>query len=71
MVEVKWKDFKAPFYEKYFPDHVRHRFDPEFQILQQGNMMVSEYEAAFAHLERFALVFDSEERRVKRFFEGH
>lgn len=33
-------------------------------------MTVSEYEAAFAHLERFAQVFDSEEQQVKRFLEG-
>ena len=34
MVEIKWKDFKVAFYEKYFPDHVRDRFDREFWSLQ-------------------------------------
>ena len=32
-------------------------------------MIVSEYEAAFAHLERFAQVFNTEERQAKRFLE--
>ena len=69
-IEIKWKDFEAVFYKKYFPDHVRDRFDREFQSLQQDTMTVSEYEAAFAQLEHFAQVFNSEERRVKRFLEG-
>ena len=63
-VEVNWKDFEVAFYEKYFPDHVWDRFDQEFQSMQGGNMTVSKYEAAFAHLECFTQVFDSEEQRA-------
>ena len=33
-IEIKWKDFEAVFYDKYFPDHVRDRFDREFWSLQ-------------------------------------
>lgn len=50
-VSIQWKDFEVAFYEKYFPGHVRNRFDREFWNLQQGSMTVSEYEAAFARLE--------------------
>ena len=70
MVEIKWKDFETTFHEKYLPDHVRDRFDREFRSLQQVNMTVAEYEAKFARLERLAQVFDTEERRMKRFLEG-
>ena len=33
-------------------------------------MIVAEYEATFASLERFAQAFDSEERRANKFLEG-
>ena len=33
-VDIKWKDFEAAFHEKYFPSHVRSRFDREFWSLQ-------------------------------------
>ena len=69
-VKIKWKDFEAAFYNKYFSNHVQDRFNREFWSLQQANMTVSEYEAAFACLERFAQVFDSKEQRAKRFLEG-
>ena len=53
-VDIKWKDFEVAFHEKYFPSHVRSRFDQEFRSLQQGRMTMAEYEASFARLERFA-----------------
>ena len=32
-VKIKWKDFEAVFYEKYFLDHVQDIFDREFWTL--------------------------------------
>ena len=66
-----WEMFKATFYEKYFPTSVRRQKEREFIKLEQGNMTVSQYEAEFARLERFAptLVAD-EDSKAWRFEEG-
>uniref|UniRef100_A0A2N9IJJ1 CCHC-type domain-containing protein n=1 Tax=Fagus sylvatica TaxID=28930 RepID=A0A2N9IJJ1_FAGSY len=62
---------KASFYEKYFPTSVRRQKEREFIKLEQGNMTVSQYEAEFARLARFAptLVAD-EDSKARRFEEG-
>jgi hypothetical protein len=49
-----WEMFKAAFYEKYFPTSVRRQKEREFIKLEKGNMTVSQYEAEFARLARFA-----------------
>jgi hypothetical protein len=66
-----WEMFKAAFYEKYFPTSVRLQKEREFIKLEQGNMTVSQYEAEFARLARFAptLVAD-EDSKARRFEEG-
>lgn len=68
IVSIQWKDFEVAFYEKYFPNHVRDRFDRDFWDLEQGSMIVGEYEATC--LEQFTQTFDSDEQRAKRFLEG-
>ena len=49
-----WDDFEKLFLEKYFPDTVREQLDVEFQLLEQGSMTATEYEAKFDELSRFA-----------------
>jgi hypothetical protein len=66
-----WEMFKAAFYEKYFPTSVRRQKEREFIKLEQGNMTVSQYEAEFARLARFAPTLVAEEdSKARRFEEG-
>uniref|UniRef100_A0A2N9FT08 Reverse transcriptase n=1 Tax=Fagus sylvatica TaxID=28930 RepID=A0A2N9FT08_FAGSY len=59
------------FYEKYFPTSVRRQKEREFIKLEQGNMTVSQYEAEFARLARFAPTLVAEEdSKARRFEEG-
>uniref|UniRef100_A0A2N9F3X1 Retrotransposon gag domain-containing protein n=1 Tax=Fagus sylvatica TaxID=28930 RepID=A0A2N9F3X1_FAGSY len=69
--QCTWETFKAAFYEKYFPKSVRFQKENEFIKLQQGSMTVSQYEAEFAKLAKFApaLVADKE-NKVLSFHDG-
>lgn len=51
--QLSWGYFINAFYDKYFSRAVRIRKATEFDALQQGNMSVDEYEAAFSALIRF------------------
>ncbi|XP_058107085.1 uncharacterized protein LOC131250789 [Magnolia sinica] len=69
--EWTWEDFVERFDRKFFPEHVRHQLELEFQTLVQGNMTVSQYEARFIALSRFATYFvDDEGRKAHRFQNG-
>ena len=51
---IGWNDFLVIFYEKYFPETVQDQKAADFMSLVQGNMTVSQYEANFTELSRFA-----------------
>ncbi|XP_028075781.1 uncharacterized protein LOC114278013 [Camellia sinensis] len=63
--------FLEIFYEKYFPQCVRVRKVPEFMELKQGNKSVTEYEAQFTELARFAPhMVDTDYKKASQFEGG-
>ncbi|XP_058070924.1 uncharacterized protein LOC131219959 [Magnolia sinica] len=69
--EWTWEDFVDRFDRKFFPEHVRQQRALEFEILVQGDMTVSQYEARFVALSRFATyLVDDEGRKARRFENG-
>ena len=70
-IEMSWEEFKEFFYEKYFPESIRHMKEVEFIKLEQKDLTVAQYEAKFAELSRFAPhLVDNEERRTRIFLRG-
>ncbi|XP_058111232.1 uncharacterized protein LOC131254259 [Magnolia sinica] len=66
-----WKDFMDWFNQKFFPEHVQQQRALEFETLVQGDMTVSQYEARFVTLSRFATyLVDDERRKARRFVNG-
>ncbi|XP_058198446.1 uncharacterized protein LOC131313966 [Rhododendron vialii] len=66
--DLTWAEFEALFEEQYFPKTSRENLREQFEKLEQGNMIVSEYVQKFQSLSRFApeLVV-TEERKCRRF----
>ena len=63
-----WAMFRDAFYEKYFPKSVQQQKEREFTQLEQWNKSVTEYEAEFARLAKFApTLVATEASRVRRF----
>ena len=70
-LEMTWTEFQELFNEKYFPESIRHMKEVEFIKLEQGNLSVSQYEAKFAELSRFAPhLVDNEARMTRMFLRG-
>ncbi|XP_058076352.1 uncharacterized protein LOC131224931 [Magnolia sinica] len=66
-----WEEFVVCFDQKFFPKHIREQRALEFETLVQGEMMVSQYEARFIVLSRFAsYIIDDEKRKARRFVSG-
>ncbi|KAL2466014.1 Retrotrans gag domain-containing protein [Abeliophyllum distichum] len=66
-----WKMFTEAFNNKYFPKSLRQHKEREFIKLEQGSRIVTEYEAEFARLAKFAPdLVATEERRARRFEKG-
>ncbi|XP_028127115.1 uncharacterized protein LOC114323654 [Camellia sinensis] len=65
-----WAHFLEIFYEKYFPQCVRDRKAAEFMELKQGNKSITEYEAQFTELARFAPHMVNTDYKKVRQFEG-
>ncbi|KAF6164453.1 hypothetical protein GIB67_025279 [Kingdonia uniflora] len=64
-------EFKVKFFERYFSQSFRHQMTTEFYQLTQDKMAVSQYEARFTELSRYApAVVADEESRVVKFIEG-
>ncbi|MGV7959483.1 hypothetical protein PJP14_29725, partial [Mycobacterium kansasii] len=61
--EWTWEDFIDRFDRKFFPEHVRQQRALEFETLVQGDMTVSQYEARFVALSRFATYLVDDEGR--------
>jgi len=70
-LKMSWEKFQELFNDKYFPESIRHMKEVEFIKLEQNNMTVSQYEAKFAELFRFAShLVDNEERMTRMFLRG-
>ena len=68
---MSWVEFQGLFNDKYFPESLRHMKEVEFIKLEQNNMTVSQYEAKFAELSRFAPhLVDNEARMTRMFLRG-
>ena len=68
---ISWDQFVAIFENHYFPESVRDQLRMQFELLQQGNMSVSQYAIKFQSLSRFALeLVTSEDRKCRRFEKG-
>ncbi|XP_028112575.1 uncharacterized protein LOC114310688 [Camellia sinensis] len=65
-----WAQFNTIFYDKYFLQCFRDRKVSEFQELKQGRMSVSDYEAKFTELARFAPHMVNTDYKKARKFEG-
>ncbi|XP_058189892.1 uncharacterized protein LOC131307415 isoform X1 [Rhododendron vialii] len=68
---LTWQEFRDLFIDKYFPLIFRHALENDFLQLVQRGITVTEYEAEFSELARYAheLVPD-EETRIRRFLRG-
>ena len=50
---ITWKRLREAFHRKYFLDNVRRQKVGEFNRLEQGDMIVAQYEARFTELSHF------------------
>ncbi|XP_058103484.1 uncharacterized protein LOC131247055 [Magnolia sinica] len=66
-----WERFQTKFNEKYFPESFHDEKVSQFFKLEQGNMMVAQYEAYFAEISRYVPTIVNEERvRLRKFRDG-
>ena len=68
---MTWINFEKIFYGQYFPQTVRNAKLKEFVELTQGDLTVTQYEAKFTQLSRYApLLVANEEDKTNRFADG-
>ena len=68
---LTWERFWVAFYDQYFPRSIRIQKEQEFIYLKQKGMSVTEYEAKFTELAKFApRLVDGEQERVHKFEMG-
>ena len=68
---MSWEQFTEIFLERFVPYSLRDRRRDEFDRLEQGSMTVSEYEARFHELSRYAMAsIPSEFERIRRLVKG-
>ena len=68
---IVWSQFREAFYKKYFPSSVRRQKVGEFVRLEQGNLIVAQYEAKFTELSCLALqLIAIEEEKTVKFRDG-
>lgn len=68
---VTWPEFLKAFNEKYFPMVLRNKKMTEFLQIKQGDLSVSQYEAKFAELYRYAShLFTTDEQKAMHFEHG-
>ena len=68
---LSWTQFTQVFLSKFVPRSEREHKRDEFEGLQQGGMLVAEYEGRFHALVRHALmILPTEAERVRRFVKG-
>ncbi|XP_070041097.1 uncharacterized protein [Nicotiana tomentosiformis] len=62
--------FSRLFLEKFLPITLREDYGRQFEHLQQGNMIVTQYESRFVDLVRHALILlPTERKRLRRFID--
>ena len=65
---IVWSQFREAFYKKYFTDSIRRQKVGEFVRLEHENLTVTQYEAKFTELSRFApLLIATEEEKTLKF----
>uniref|UniRef100_A0A2N9IMJ0 RNA-directed DNA polymerase n=1 Tax=Fagus sylvatica TaxID=28930 RepID=A0A2N9IMJ0_FAGSY len=69
--QITWEVFLETFYEHYFPVSTREQLESEFLRFTQGNKTVTQYEARFTELVRYAphIAVDGPSK-CRRFLEG-
>jgi hypothetical protein len=69
--QITWEVFLETFYEHYFPASTREQLESEFLRFTQGNKTVTQYEARFTELVRYAphIAVDGPSK-CRRFLEG-
>ncbi|XP_070041360.1 uncharacterized protein [Nicotiana tomentosiformis] len=68
---LTWDQFTRLFLERYIPPSSREELRGQFEQLQQGQMSVTDYEARFSELSRYALmILPTDAERVQRFIAG-
>ncbi|XP_070025058.1 uncharacterized protein [Nicotiana sylvestris] len=68
---LTWEQFAVLFLEKFLLVTQREAFRRQFDRLQQGSMMVTQYETRFIDLARHSLIIlPTERERVRRFIDG-
>ncbi|KAH7843748.1 hypothetical protein Vadar_020347 [Vaccinium darrowii] len=68
---ITWARFEKAFDEQYFPESYKYEKENEFTDLRQGRMSVTEYEAKFTELSRYAAqLIPDEAARCRRFQRG-
>ncbi|XP_070005397.1 uncharacterized protein [Nicotiana sylvestris] len=68
---LTWQEFSTLFLEKWIPKSQREEQRRQFEWLRQGDMTVSQYEASFSELARYASwIVPTDRERIKRFVDG-
>ncbi|XP_070057282.1 uncharacterized protein [Nicotiana tomentosiformis] len=68
---MTWSQFTQLFLDRYFPHSEREELQYQFVQLEQGQMLVTDYEARFSELSRHALmILPTDAERVQRFVMG-
>ncbi|XP_070047427.1 uncharacterized protein [Nicotiana tomentosiformis] len=68
---LTWEQFSQLFLEKFLPITLKEDCRKKFEHLQQGSMIVTQYESRFVDFARPALLLlPTEGERVRRFIEG-
>ncbi|TYK07894.1 ty3-gypsy retrotransposon protein [Cucumis melo var. makuwa] len=71
MGQITWQQFKESFYVKFFSASLRDAKRQEFLNLEQGDMIVEQYDVEFDMLSRFALeMIATEAARADKFVRG-
>ncbi|KAA0064279.1 ty3-gypsy retrotransposon protein [Cucumis melo var. makuwa] len=69
--KITWEQFNESFYAKFFSANVKYAKQQEFLKLEQGDMIVEQYDAEFDMLSRFTPnVVTDEEARTEKFVKG-
>ncbi|XP_070014356.1 uncharacterized protein [Nicotiana sylvestris] len=68
---LTWQEFSTLFLEKWIPQSQREELRRHFEWLRQGDTIVSQYEARFYELARYASwIVPTDRERIKRFVDG-
>ncbi|XP_028096071.1 uncharacterized protein LOC114295985 [Camellia sinensis] len=69
VASLSWNQFRELFLNKYFPSTIYRERVKEFQNLEQGNMIVTQYASKFEELARYATRYIANDKEKERMFE--